>query len=290
MNFIIEDAQDFRELAHFLAQQNKQKSSHIGYCGLKEEEIFQTLNEDFFDENGNSHFLIARNEVGDVIAAVGVEEDGTSGEVWGPFNEESSIEVQHQLFHQLLTSHPHIQTFRFFINNENTKQSSYMDTINAAKTGEHLILIVNRDNFVGVNQFISTPFNQSDFKAFQQLHHELFPNTYYNAETIMSRLSKNCVLKVLKNELNKFQGYAYYEVDPEMGEASLEYIGISPNAQNRGLGTILLREVLTEIFTYSQISDIQLCVDNGNTKANHVYLNVGFQPKDILNSYVLKRD
>lgn len=101
----------------------------------------------------------------------------------------------------------------------------------------------------------------------------------------MERLSDHRVLKILKNDINEVQGYAYYEVDPEMGEASLEYIGISQNAQNKGFGTLLLREVLTEIFSYPQINEIQLSVDNTNAQANHVYYKVGFKPKYILNSY-----
>ena len=290
MNSTIEKAKDFKELAQFLAEQNKQKTSHIGYCGKQEKEIYQTLLEDFIDENGEHNFLIARNEMGNIIAAIGIDVDGTSGEVWGPFNQTSSIELQQQLFEQLLTEHPQVQKFQFFINEENTKQCLFMDQLNAKKTGEHLILIVNKENFQGVHKFNSTPFQPGDFQEFQQLHNELFPNTYYDAETIIDRLDNDCILKVLKNELNELQGYAYYEVDPEMGEASLEYIGISPNAQNQGLGTMLLREVLTEMFSYPQISEIQLCVDNANSQANHVYIKVGFEPKDILISYVLERN
>ena len=290
MNTTIEIAKDFQELSQFLSLLNNQKSSHIGYCGEKVEEIYQTLNEDFIDENGKSNFLIARNEEGDIVAAVGIDGDSNSGEVWGPFNLTASINLQHQLFQQLLTSHPHIQTFQFFINKENTKQRSYMSQLNATNSGEHLVLILKSENFVKVDKFNSSPFLQSDFKAFQQLHDELFPNTYYNAETIVNRLSDNCILKVLKNELDWFQGYAYYEVDTDMGEASLEYIGISPKAQNQGLGSMLLKDVLTEMFSYEQIDEIQLCVDNTNNHANHVYIKAGFEPKDILISYNLDRN
>lgn len=282
---LLTKATDFEKLAKFLSEQNSKKSSHIGYCGEKVEEIYQTLKEDFIDENGEHNFLIALDDSGKIVAAIGIDVDGTFGEVWGPFNQTSSIELQHELFEKLLTSHPHVQTYQFLINKENTLQCSYMDKIHATKTGEHLILIVKSENFEGVHKFKSTPFQQSEFQAFQQLHDELFPKTYYNAETIVERLSDHRVLKILKNELNEVQGYAYYEVDPEMGEASLEYIGISPKAQSKGFGTLLLREVLTEMFSYPQISEIQLSVDNTNAQANHVYFKVGFKPKYILFSY-----
>lgn len=290
MDLTIEKAINFGELAQFLSEQNKEKASHIGYCGEQVKEIHQTLNEDFIDENGDRNFLIVRNNMGDIIAAIGIDVDGTSGEVWGPFNQTSSLELQHQLFEQLLTQNPQIRTLQFFINVENKKQLQFMDQVNAKKTGEHLVLIVNKNNFEGVDQCKSKPYQPTDFHAFQQLHDLHFPNTHYDAKNIVDRLKNNGVLKVLKNELNELQGYAYYEINTEMGEASIEYIGISPKAQNQGLGTLLLREVLTEMFSYEQIEEIQLCVDNTNNQANHVYLKVGFQPKDILISYILVKD
>ncbi|SOC39874.1 GNAT family N-acetyltransferase [Ureibacillus acetophenoni] len=286
---VLSKATDFEELAQFLSTENKEITSHIGYCGEKVEEIYQTLKEDFIDENGEPDFLIARNDSGEIVAAIGIDADETSGEVWGPFNQTTSYELQHELFEKLLTSHPHIQTFQFFNNKENTMQCTYMDKISASKTGEHLILIVQSENFEGVQKFKSTSFQQSDFLAFQQLHKELFPNTYYDAAIIVGRISEHHVLKILKNEFDEVLGYAYYEVDPAMGEASLEYIGISSNAQNKGLGTLLLREVLTEMFSYSQISEIQLCVDNTNSQANHVYFKVGFETKYVLVSYEMNR-
>ena len=93
---------------------------------------------------------------------------------------------------------------------------------------------------------------------------------------------------MLKNDAEELLGYAYYEINVEMGEASLEYIAISSQAQNQGLGTMLLKEALTEMFSFPQITEIQLCVDNTNSQANHVYLKAGFEPKDILFSFKLK--
>ena len=52
---------------------------------------------------------------------------------------------------------------------------------------------------------------------------------------------------------------------------------------------MLLKEVLTEIFSHDQIKEIRLCVDNLNVQANHLYMKVGFKPIDILYSYNLKR-
>jgi len=136
----------------------------------------------------------------------------------------------------------------------------------------------------------STSFTQSDFKSFEKLHNEAFPNTYYDARNIIERLGNGNTLKVLKNEAtNELEGYAYFEIKTELSEASLEYMSISPTAQNRGLGTMLLREALTEMFTYKEIKEIKLVVENTNSIANHVYIKAGFEQKVILSSYILTR-
>lgn len=95
-------------------------------------------------------------------------------------------------------------------------------------------------------------------------------------------------MRVLKTDTNELKGYAYFEVDTENAEASLEYMSISKDAQNQGLGTMMLKEVMSEMFSFPQIKEIQLSVNNTNSQANHVYIKAGFRPKDILISYLLK--
>lgn len=93
---------------------------------------------------------------------------------------------------------------------------------------------------------------------------------------------------MLKTDSNDMQGYAYYEVDPEMEEAYLHYMGISEKFRNQGLGTMLLKEVLSEMFSYPQINKITLTVDNTNDEANHVYRKTGFKTKNVLIGYLLE--
>ncbi|MFC4022381.1 GNAT family N-acetyltransferase [Oceanobacillus longus] len=288
MNETIEKAKDLKELARFLSEINKQKVSHIGYCGEKVEEIYETLKQDFIDKDGDIKFLVARGNSGEIIAAIGMDIDDTRAEVWGPFNQPGSATLQDQLWTQIVNDNPTVLDFHFFINKENIGQQAFMNELKAIRTGEHLILEVQKQNFVSLDKIKSVSFKQGDFKAFEKLHNETFPNTYYDAKTIIHRLSTENILKVLKNESDELQGYAYFEMDTKMEEGSLEYIGISANAQNQGLGTLLLKEVLTDMFSFPQINEIRLSVDYSNSKANHVYMKAGFKPKNILISYCLK--
>ena len=128
MEATIEKAVDIEELSRFLSEQNQHKQSHIGYCGKKAEEIYQALVEDFV------------NESGEMIAAIGVDIDGTSAEVWGPFNKNATVDLQYRLWKQLVKEYPTIQTYNFFINRENKMQQFFMNELKASKTGEHLTL------------------------------------------------------------------------------------------------------------------------------------------------------
>ena len=288
MESYIEVAKDFKELAGFLAELNNQKASHSGYCGHKAEEIYETLKADFVKEDGKSTFIIARNIDGKIDTAIGFDIDGETAEVWGPFHTKSSLNAQNLLWKQLLQEYPTLVTFYFFLNKENVKQQEFMKMIQANKTGEHLVLEVEKQSFEGVQDFKSTKFVQSDFQAFESIHEITFPNTYYNAQTIVSRLNAECILKVLRCKSGEMLGYAYYEVDLEMNEATLHYFAIAPAAQNHGYGTMLLKEVITEIFKFPEIREIKLCVDFENDKANHIYFKVGFEERNHLYSYRLK--
>ncbi|MFC7686554.1 GNAT family N-acetyltransferase [Ureibacillus sp. GCM10028918] len=275
------------ELAKFLVELNTQKSFHIGYCGDKAEEVYETLKEDFVQENGEVSFQVARNTDGEIDAAIGLDIDGERAEVWGPYNKTSSLTLQHQLWEQLLKEYPTIRAFNFFLNSENLKQQDFMNTLQAVKTGEYLILEVKKETFEAVQELKSTKFTQSDFPAFETLHETAFPNTYYNAKTIVNRLNEKCILNVLKSKTGEMLGYAYFEVDLAMEEATLYYFAISLTAQNQGYGTKLVKEVVTEIFAFASIREIKLCVDRKNAQANHVYFNVGFKEKNVLYSYRL---
>lgn len=283
----VEIAEDLRELALFLAEINKDKKSHIGFCGENPEEIYRTLQEDIIGDDGETTFLIARNNAGKIVAAIGLDIDETIAEVWGPFNQTTSIGLQSELWKQLLAVNPTIKTFQFFINKENTQQQKFMNEIKAKNKGEHLNLEMNKQDFKKVHEMKSRPFVQSDFQAFEILHNTTFPNTYYDAKTISKRLSDENVLRLLKTESDELQGYVYFEVDQEAEEAHLEYIGVSEEFQNMGLGTLLLKEALSEMFSFPQINEITLTVENTNSQANHVYEKVGFKSKDVLIYYVL---
>lgn len=289
MKDFIEKASNLEELSLFLTRLNNQKCSHIGYCGDEAKEIYHTLKDDFTGDNGDVRFLVARSNTGEIEAAIGVDIDGDTAEVWGPFNQTSSIQLQHLLWEKLLQENPKLNVFHFFINKENVQQQIFMAEIKAEVTGEHLLLELKKEDFEKVTKMESTLLKESDFLSFKKLHNQIFPSTYYNADVIKERLSAVNSLRVLKKEGKEIQAYTYFEVNPDIAEASLEYVGVAKGCRNSGLGTKMLKEAVTEMFSFPTIKEIKLVVQYSNGPANHIYFKTGFKQQDRLISYVLKR-
>lgn len=289
MNIIIEKARDAHALALFLTEVNQNKQTHIGYCGREYEWNLKALREDFQAADGWLHFYIAKDYTGKIVAALGADIEETTAEVWGPFSETDTVETQEKLWKQFIKDYSAIQDYYFLLNEENLQQRHFMKKIRAEESGRHLQLNIKRADFKNVRDLQSVSFTPEDEAAFTKLHTETFPNTYYNAKTIISRLSNGNILKLLKDDAENLQGYAYFELDYELEEASLEYLSISPRYRGQGIGTVLLREVLTEIFSHPMFTEVQLTVEAANTAANHLYFQAGFKTGDTLISYRWKQ-
>lgn len=285
MSIKIEKAKDIQELATFITEMNQGKENHIAYCGREYEWNLAALEEDFRADDGSLHFLIAKDASGDIFAALGVDFDESTAEVWGPFNKTDNPKIENQLWEQLVAKYPEITSYIFFINEENAKQRSFMESIQAENCGKHFQLRVKKEDFEIEQAIKSVLFEEKDTPAFKRLHDKAFPGAYYNAATIISRLGNGNFLKVLKNADEELQGYAYVELDEELNEASLEFISISPDFRGQGIGTILLKEILTEIFSNPGFTEVDLVVEGINASANRLYYNAGFQLQDTLISY-----
>lgn len=279
---------ELKEVAHFIAQLNIEEQHNIGYCGQNEQELLSTLQEDFID--GEFTSIVATFDNEHIQALIGLDIDGDSTEVWGPFSINEDVTIQEKLLCTLQQTYPQISNFYFFINELNTRQLAFLEQINANKTGEHLLLGVSKDSFENVVTITSRYYKISDYEQFKKIHSNAFSKTYYDADTILKRvqLNKENVLRIMEMD-GVVQGYAYFEMDLTAKEAHLEYIAINPEYRGKGIGTKLLKEVLTEMFRFNEITQITLNVDNQNDQANHVYINAGFKKKATLWSYCLKK-
>ena len=149
---------------------------------------------------------------------------------------------------------------------------------------------MTRETFEPVPIQLSTQYTDVYALPFSDIHNEAFPKTYYNAETILRKIKENeanCLKLVIRD--GEVLGYAYYQLDLDELTAHIEYIAIKPSEKGKGLGTTLLKEVCTHIFSHPEVQHISLTVDNTNKSAINIYLKAGFTQVNVLWAYNLKQ-
>lgn len=270
--------QDIEQLAHFLSSCNATSKHHIGYCGQDEREIESTLKQEFSDLPFENSMIIAiENE--QIIASLGLDfdEDDQSAEVWGPFikddvSELLLLEMWMKLCKQLPIPLEHPQ---FFINIDNAEAIAFAEKVGAKLRGHHYILHKERQNHVFASSESIHKLDSTNAEAFQKLHNIAFPNTYYDALSILSRLNENRIVFCYCDD-EELKGYVYVEADAENGEGTIEYIAVDDRFRKQGLGRKLLMHGLDFLFTYDSIMEISLTVQKTELGAIHLYQSAGF--------------
>jgi len=82
-------------------------------------------------------------------------------------------------------------------------------------------------------------------------------------------------------------GHAQLAFDWRNGNATLGRVGIAPSARGRGLAEPMLRLVLAQAFTFSNIMRVELNVFTFNTPAVRTYQRLGFITEGIRRSCTL---
>lgn len=277
-------------LAEFLERMNNQSEHHVGYCGDKLEEIYDSLINEFSDTDIEQNFAIAYRQ-DRIVGAIGldIDEDDQSAEVWGPFIEGNDLLLANELWKDVKRSCTlPITTFHFFLNERNVMGQNFVLGNKGTKRGDHLILSAKQKEFAlnAKENVISFHSNYKD--AFRDLHNLSFPDTYYSSNEILSRINALRQLFILPDGNRQIKGYAYVEADPEHGDGSIEYIAVSDNHRKSGIGTALLQYGLSYLFSYPEIGEITLSVGKENATAIRLYEAAGFKVKHRLIHYVIE--
>lgn len=279
---------NLHQLAAFLETMNSIDASHIGYCGEEEEEIFDTLSDDFSDIDIEKSFVVAYEE-DHLVGALGFDIDAEkrSAEVWGPFvgNGKDKLQIADDLWKALENTIPFkLDEYQFFINDKNTFVKQFVGRMDGIENGHHLILTTARDNIADRNDLHVVTYDSSFMKSFSELHQLAFPNTYYSSEQILSRISKDNLLLIIQHDM-ELKGYVYVEASPLHGEGAIEYIAVSPDYRGQGLAKKLMKAALHHLFSYDSIEEITLSVESSNKAAIALYMDAGFRVKHTLVAY-----
>ncbi|BAD62754.1 GNAT family N-acetyltransferase [Shouchella clausii] len=291
MKTLITPPDHIRDLAIFLEKMNNKSSSHIGFCGEDRGEIYDHLMNDFSDLEVKDSFLVAYNH-SRIVGAIGLDMDLKRGcaDVWGPFVEGEDIDMAQELWETIASkTPPMIKTFSFFLNEDNHFGKEFVLQNKGINQGSDLVLSITRDRFINHTPSDVETYSDAYRQSFINLHNEVFPTTYFDAHTIISRLNDfNHLFFVTENE-HDIKGYVYIEANPKHMEANIEYIAVSTKLRKQGIGKTLIRVAIDHLFSYSEIKEITICVGGDNIAAIHLYKSVGFMEKYKLISYDIVR-
>ncbi|HFJ9452360.1 GNAT family N-acetyltransferase [Bacillus tropicus] len=277
------------DVASFIANMNKDAIHHVGYCGDEKKEVLHTILHDFSDIGWEKSFVVTYED-NKIIGVLGfdVDEGKRCAEIWGPFiKAENWEEVALHMWKELIEKVPfHIEKFYGFYHVENNNCARLMKKLYAKEQDRHSIFILNNI----VEQRIICNVEEALPQVFEQfiaLHNHVFPNTYYEGNEIIERLSDTNKLFVsMKN--GKLEGYVYVEVNPEFHEANIEFIATAENSRRKGVGEQLLQGAIQYIFSFQEMKEIELCLNTNNDRAMKLYKKVGFEEKACLQHYIIE--
>ncbi|UTR16313.1 GNAT family N-acetyltransferase [Salipaludibacillus sp. LMS25] len=269
MKILINSPINLRELTVFLERMNNNRMSHIGFCGEDSEEIYDSLMNDFSDLELKDSFLVAYNN-SRIVGAIGLDVDFKKGcaDVWGPFVEGEDMQIAQKLWENIISKIPNtIKTFSFFMNKENKLVKDFVLQNKGIYQGSDLVLRMTRDrliNYMPSNvEIYSDPYRES----FINLHNEVFPKTYFDANSILSRLNDlNNLFLVTAND-SDIKGYVYIEANPKHLEANIEYVAVSKKIRKEGVGKTLIIGAINKLFSYPEVEEITICVGGDNIAA-----------------------
>jgi ribosomal protein S18 acetylase RimI-like enzyme len=297
------------ELARFVAELNRDKAHQIGYLDADPAQIAAALEE--LQPPPHESWVVAR-EQGRVVGALGFEADSELGRAWiyGPFalpphppapsplvgereipaplppgvreggggwGGDPWATTADQLWGALRALLPDgLREHEIFCNIHNTNCIAFAERHAFPLHGDALIFRFGRESLASLPATEAQELSGEHSAAFQALHDQVFPRTYFSGRQILERINQHRKLLTIV-ESGVLLGYAYVEVVPEFGEGNLEFIGVSEQARGKGVGGRLMAAALSWMFAFPSLNEIFLTTDTTNTAAIALYRKVGFQ-------------
>ncbi len=260
-------------VAEFIAELNAQPEQQIGFFGEGADQILHSLIEDGVLDNA----LTARRN-GAIVGFIGREIDTELDRAWifGPVVSDPQWEdVADRLWaglHQIVTVP--VRTLELFFNLANVNVGQW-----AERRGfEHYkdVYLVRCDGPAASQQQPDVKDVDDDHRdELIELHDSLFPNTYYSGRQLLERLdsTKRCLVIT---EGDRLAGYAYVEVEPRFGEAQIHFLGVTEQGRRKGTGTKLVRSAVDWMFSFDNVKETWLTVDDHNRAARRLYQRLGW--------------
>lgn len=294
MNVSIRNARiaHIEAMSILISEQNRLEHRHVGYCGVDAEEIRDTLQNDFSEEELSRNFKVAFLE--DRLAGLlGFDVDSESGtaEIWGPFarteTESREIVVRELWNAGMIDLNGRVARLQGFYHRRNTEAAALMEQVGANFKNRHMILALQAGDFQGAADVQGiNELEPVHYEAFARLHDDAFPGSHANGSSLLSRQETEYRLLGCVHA-GELLGYACISGNRTFAEGDIEFLATLPQARGRGVGTRLLLASLELLFTEFAPDEVRLTVAAANAAAIRLYVKCGFKPREELDAYDL---
>lgn len=272
-------------IVNFIAAHNSDPQHHIGYFGTHPADIRNTIAE-FVREDG-TNFMLAWHEH-ELVGVLGVDSDGDLGRAWlyGPLIvADDWHRIADVLYAQLKPTIPsQAHEHELFFDRESRNCEAFAQRHGFQEHGDHAILNFQREQLSRVPDIQLAVCPPEYAGQLTQLHDELFPNTYMTAQEMLDQQDEQHTVLVVCAD-DQLLGYVCGRAEPEAGEGFIEYIGVAPHTQRRGIGKQLLQAILHWMFNLPTIQRTDLVVSTTNEAAIGLYRATGFTTERIMRAY-----
>lgn len=268
---------ELRAAARFIAPRQLRPETHMAMVGEAEATITNDLQE------GDIRLFIER-EGNEIVAVMGYEHDDAlrRGFLYGPWAVERRWDA---LADELLTRVAAETTgsdedIELAFNVRNERAQRFSDRHGFELVRDHFFMAYPKEGAsVGPDEAIR-PMADAERDAVVALHEGCFAGVWPSGKQLLEQLDEGPDRSIfVLHDGRRIAGYHYARVDRSAGEGSVEIVGVDEAFRGRGFATRLLRHGLWWMFSFDEVTGIDLSVRADNVAALRVYEKAGFRKR-----------
>ncbi len=270
---------DLKQLTELAYKINNEEHHNSAFCCLDYESIEKDFS--YMLSEDVEHSIIGYYIEDKLIGMIGLflGEVGDRVDCVGPFVYSDYDSIAPKLVQAAEEAYSDSQNLVFYFNSKNEDCLRLMHTIGAMDHGNEMRLSLMRKDFTmrdDLEKVIPLP---DEYKAeLTQLHDLICPGMYISGNGIVKSLGHDReAYCIIKND--KLIAYGILQTFSSGTSVIAEIIAVEESHRGIGYGRAIVNELIRQAFKNSLITNVDLIVDNVNSKAISLYSSFGFKLK-----------
>lgn len=267
---------ELHEVARFIAPLQRQPRTRMAMVGYDEIGIAKEL------EEFGTELFVDRNSAGEIAGVAGFDFDEPLDRafLYGPWSTNEGWEARAaRLFERVLTAVPATTVdMEMAFDVENERAATFADRYGFELVRDHFTMGFRRGDHELARDPDIREMSADDRSDVMELHQRCFERTWPSGHQLLQQLEKGPDRRIFVIDVDgKLAGYHFATVERETGEAFVDNIGVDDGFRGRGLATRLLTHGLWWMFSFAEVTGIELSVRQENAAALRVYESAGFR-------------